>query len=460
MSYLTFENDDKLNRKTFAIQLTKVLSESKEYVNEGSLVVALNSPWGTGKSTFINMWKSYISDEFKESFDTFYYNAWSFDNWDNALTPIVNTLITQYKFTGIKTKLKTNLMEKALGISKHLTVSTVKKWSGVDLNEIADILGTSEAEVIDSLKTDSNYDPFKELEEYEKIKDEFKSVLTEISKEKKIVLFIDELDRCKPLYAIETLEAVKHFFDIDNIIFVLSLDMEQLSHSISTVYGNNMDSQGYLRRFFNLNFNIPSPTVEEYTEFIFEQKGIIIESNLCSFSVKLFKSLKLSLRDINTVSTNIKLLFNTIFESDTDIKMLEIYFYLITLKYKKPEIYKTILTNRYLTSENRSTGNYDTLETYYYRSNEFNDNILRFVRILENDGSQRTLLSLIQDNKTQQELISNERTYTAKEYQDIFKRFDIYFVDGKDIFINKNLLQTSISQYLDRKLELFYSWET
>jgi predicted KAP-like P-loop ATPase len=62
---------------------------------------------------------------------------------------------------------------------------------------------------------------------------------------------VDELDRCRPTYAIQTLELVKHLFNVPGLIFIFALDIEQLSHSVQTVYGQNMDAQGYLCRFFD-----------------------------------------------------------------------------------------------------------------------------------------------------------------------------------------------------------------
>ncbi|QDE47832.1 hypothetical protein EIN43_17235 [Enterobacter hormaechei] len=62
-------------------------------------------------------------------------------------------------------------------------------------------------------------------------------------------IFIDELDRCRPNYAIDMLETIKHLFDINNVVFVIATDKEQLSHSICSVYGSGFDATRYLDRF-------------------------------------------------------------------------------------------------------------------------------------------------------------------------------------------------------------------
>ncbi len=69
-----------------------------------------------------------------------------------------------------------------------------------------------------------------------------------------ITIIIDELDRCRPTYAIKVLEEVKHLFDVSGIAFVLGLHGKQLAHSVSAAYGAGFDSQAYLRRFFNRRY--------------------------------------------------------------------------------------------------------------------------------------------------------------------------------------------------------------
>ncbi len=76
--------------------------------------------------------------------------------------------------------------------------------------------------------------------------------------QKPLIFIVDELDRCRPTFAIETLERIKHLFSIDHVIFVLGIDREQLGHSIQSVYGN-IDVDNYLHRFIDLDLLIPDP---------------------------------------------------------------------------------------------------------------------------------------------------------------------------------------------------------
>ena len=83
-----------------------------------------------------------------------------------------------------------------------------------------------------------------------------------------MIFFIDELDRCRPNFAIELLEVIKHLFYIDNFIFIISIDKDQLSYSIANIYGHNMDTEGYLRRFFDLDYTLPRISSKEYIDLI------------------------------------------------------------------------------------------------------------------------------------------------------------------------------------------------
>lgn len=87
-------------------------------------------------------------------------------------------------------------------------------------------------------------------------------------------VFIDELDRCRPTYAIELLETVKHLFEIKGMIFVIATDTDQLQHSIKAVYGNRFDARKYLDRFFHRSFSLKQVNLSSYIESlpIFQNK--------------------------------------------------------------------------------------------------------------------------------------------------------------------------------------------
>ena len=124
-----------------------------------------------------------------------------------------------------------------------------------------------------------------QIEKYEKSKQilkEFKENLSKLAEcysstneTKPLIIFIDELDRCRPNFAIEVLEKAKHLFNVDNIIFILAADKSQLAHSIRAVYGQGLDVNGYLRRFIDFDYLLPSPVGSVYIKYLVTKWDLI-----------------------------------------------------------------------------------------------------------------------------------------------------------------------------------------
>src|SRR5690606_36180541 len=88
--------------------------------------------------------------------------------------------------------------------------------------------------------------------------------------DKPLIFIIDELDRCRPDYAVEVLEQMKHFFAVPGIIFILSIDKNHLASSIKGYYGSeNINTDEYLRRFIDLEYSISKPITEHYVDYLF-----------------------------------------------------------------------------------------------------------------------------------------------------------------------------------------------
>ena len=128
----------------------------------------------------------------------------------------------------------------------------------------------------ESLKQNSTqksiYDEYKIFEEeLHKIKSFLENWAKSL--ERPIVVIIDELDRCRPDYAVKTLETLKHFFDIPGFVFVLAIDEGQLKSSVETLYGTkNFD--GYKRKFINNSFVLPEPDKVKFTEYLYAKSGL------------------------------------------------------------------------------------------------------------------------------------------------------------------------------------------
>lgn len=251
----------KLNRKGYAVALTSIVDSYAD-----GFVLSLNNPWGTGKSTFIKMWRTHLENS---QYTTLYFNAW--EN-DFDADPMVALMSELGSLTDQKTdKTFNSLIRKAAVISHSVIPGLLKAIAAkyVDTEVLGNLLtdagkGASDLlrdEIIDYTKKKKGLVDFKaELEKY----------IKEHTNGKPLVLFIDELDRCRPSYAVELLEQVKHFFSVSGIVFVLSIDKAQLGNAIRGFYGSEqINSTEYLRRFIDLEFILPEPPANVFVEYLY-----------------------------------------------------------------------------------------------------------------------------------------------------------------------------------------------
>ena len=110
--------------------------------------------------------------------------------------------------------------------------------------------------------------------------------LREASNQKPIVVLTDELDRCRPSYAIELLETSKHIFGVDHVVFVLAVNRAEIAHSVKALYGIEFDAEGYLRRFFDFDFRLPSTDRRAFIRNMLSSIGVeeFIASNSDRFA--------------------------------------------------------------------------------------------------------------------------------------------------------------------------------
>ena len=462
---LTFETDDKLKRENFADNLTSIVLESQSYTQNKSLVIALDSPWGTGKSTFIEKWGNKLrSDTY--NLEVITYNAWTDDDWGNAFIPIVNTIVKQHTFKNVSGKVKKELKEKSIKLASYIGKTIAKKIIedkiGLNIEEVLNIVSNKtngevklDVEgVQEALTGEKETSIFDDYNVYEKTKEEFKKLLNSLSKNRKVIFFIDELDRCRPTFAIETLEVIKHFFNVENIVFVLSIDMEQLSHSIATIYGQNMDSSGYIRRFFDLNFKIPAPITTEYVGLLQDVYNLTLPKELELKIIILFDKLQLTLRDMNSVFTNIKLLLNTSLKDCMDNETIEVYVYLLILKYKYPVIYKLIFTKPFLQEGNQSSESVTYINSFYFGPST---TISKFMTVIQNGVMYKTIFESIDNRNLKGIVISNNlgTEWLIDALNEISRAGLELFINPLDIQAKPEYLNMKISNYIERKLEMF-----
>ncbi|OAB26017.1 KAP family P-loop domain-containing protein [Flavobacterium fryxellicola] len=251
----------KLERKKYA----NVLLDLVNSYNNG-FVLAINNKWGTGKTTFIKMWEQDLKDK---DFRTVYFNAWENDFENNALIALMGEL------KNLTTKATEPRFKKALKnaaiLSKHIAPIIVQSIADKYINAtgIKDALVNATKSLNDIFENDVNEYAKKKkgIKEFHKSLSEF---IANTNDGKPLIFFIDELDRCRPNYAVSILEQIKHFFSVPNIVFVLSIDKIELGNSVRGVYGSDkIDADEYLRRFIDIEYTIPNPENDIFHKYLY-----------------------------------------------------------------------------------------------------------------------------------------------------------------------------------------------
>lgn len=372
-----FKND-RFDRKSIVDNFMNIIENIDE-----SLIISIDSGFGTGKTTLIKMWELFInnSDEFKDKYETLYFNAWSNDYMEDPLIAILSEIEINDKsqegstLEAVKNfgkKISKPVISTALKIATSglINIDSVELGDNVEryLPELAGKLG--DALVNDAVKSKETRSLFKE-----------RMINFQDESNKKVLFFIDELDRCKPQFAIELLETIKHLFDMKNFIFIVSLDKEQLSHSIATIYGQGMDTDGYLRRFFDFNFELPDVNKTTYIDY----KNMEISAKykgayyFQEFLKRFMIEYNFSLRDIDKTYNYVHLLmplvreFRDRYNADIEISTGYLYALLISLKIKKPGGYKKIINCKYANDKSEYEKLFNISRIYNMNWNGFKD---------------------------------------------------------------------------------------
>lgn len=287
----TYENlvyhylNDTIARNDDLFYFVRILSG----LNSGS-AVALNAAWGSGKTFFVKQSKMLIDihnpnsdidieclneeeiasikkvyDRYNsgaEEYDmpkmaTVYYDAWKFDDTEDPLLSLLYCIIN--RFGKSVPNDKADVIKKFTKQSISILSSAARYVTGINVQEI--------------LETIKNYaeaceDTVKEQKSNESLEKRISSFLNDVvlNDEEKLIIFIDELDRCNPQYAVKLLERVKHYFNHPKVVFVISYNKAELQHSIKTLYGSEFSADKYLERFFDYEFGLSTIDAGSYLD--------------------------------------------------------------------------------------------------------------------------------------------------------------------------------------------------
>lgn len=310
------------------------------------------------------MWQNELNnekdDKGQSKYETIYLDAWENDYHQDPIIPLIGALNPYLELENAK---NADVKKAVIVIIKQL----VKILTSFDVDSV---LGDMEKQVETQSRNDLNI--FNNLEGQKKL---IKEELQKVSENKKVFFFIDELDRCKPLFAINLLERIKHFLDIPNFVFIFSMDMSQLTPSIKKVYGE-IEVDKYFRKFFDLVFHLPMPKVDKYFNFLFTSNELsnIINSDYISVirEVIVFHD-NLSLRECEKI-------FNIIRISNFKIKDYESgYFreyiipYFILLKVLNQQEYSDCKTGK-------KDWNFDLINEWILENKKVDDDTKKYIQ--------------------------------------------------------------------------------
>lgn len=287
----TFLNDS-LGRNKEVYNFLQLL-----YSTDESCSIALHGEWGSGKTFFIKQakmildvtndytMKDYSDDsELKENANaikaifnrykkqneqkenalhyTVYYDAWKNDNHEDPIMSLVYTIVKNAHIDFPKNEKSLGTVLK--GLSKLVNVQF--KHTVYQPNSATELsVNISSEKIDDFLSALKDKKTYKEIDDDEEIKSKVNELLDLILVEKadRLTIFIDELDRCTPTYAVKLLERIKHYFENNRITFVFSVNLSELQHTIKCLYGENFNATRYLDKFFDLTVELP-PVSKDY----------------------------------------------------------------------------------------------------------------------------------------------------------------------------------------------------
>lgn len=404
----SFEQDDILKREKNIEEINDYISILERSNPNTSISIALNAKWGSGKTFFVSMWKNHLENN---NVQTVYYNAWENDDCDSAILPLLYRIVSLTKDKG-EEAFTTYVKQFLKTLAVETTRFGVNKLSGG--TEIGNILEKG----IDNLSSLDVSNMFKKYDQYYGNRKMLEESLEEmVPTDGKLWIFIDDLDRCKPEFSIATLECIKHFFNIKNIIYILSIDLEQLGAIVSKVYGPTIDAHSYLKRFFDVFYQLPDADYIKYIDTKVQDMNVAheIKKYIEYKSLeKLFLYFNCSLRDINLTLSHLEIFMiknsDKIVACKNPKNTLQIYYFFIVIRDKYNLTYLDIIHGHFSLKARGSNGS------------EFN-------KIYNYSTQTKDLLNKISDNRAllytkdlinQFGLFEDDQIKTFKQHMEIY----------------------------------------
>ncbi|ELJ8483767.1 hypothetical protein RUK26_003403, partial [Vibrio cholerae] len=346
---------DILKREAFGESLKNLVIRSDD-----ELVISLDGKWGEGKSTFVKMWQGLLKNN---NIPNIYIDAFSNDYIEDAFISVASAITTYVEKNASRSKnekiIEYKKKAKDIGVKllswgtkvgvKALTLGIIKDSDIEGLQDIKDDIAASSSSSISTFVEEKLSSYQADIELFES----FRTLLSELPDEiegndgNPLVIIIDELDRCKPTYAVELIEKVKHLFSVKNVVFVLVMHRQQLEGAVKSIYGSEIDAHTYLQKFINVETSLPKITksryssdLDKYCERLFDLHDLTTwgdRENLQESIVSLAKYYNLSLRQLERVYTNLAIFYAS--SAQNHLRIVPLLSLLAVIKVTHPDVY-------------------------------------------------------------------------------------------------------------------------
>ena len=249
--------EDKIGRQEIVDKICGIVDSLKK---DGNVCVAIDGSWGSGKSFVLDMIENQLSKT--QEYTIIKYDAWENSFYSEPLVSILSCIIDAIKerFPAARKK------EKIKRILGRILCWSIHHSSKAELIEnVAEGL----TEIINDIRNPIETQKFDDFKSYQKLLKEARELLNEIASinknsnsgmQSKLIILVDEIDRCLPDYQLKVLERLHHLFDVKNCAVIVAMNQDCVANTISTLYGVNGDE--YLRKFFDFTFLLNTSAAE------------------------------------------------------------------------------------------------------------------------------------------------------------------------------------------------------
>lgn len=348
-----FEGDC-LDRKKVGDRLTRLVSRL-----EGGGVIGVDGKWGEGKTWLATHWLASLGIDRT----TVKVDAFECDFQDDPFASISQALYEAIKVKGGNEAVKGKVVSGLVATAKAIGVGTARigvnyltggaaepmlKAAGELAERALDAAGQAGEDAINEWLTSAE----RRRSALQCLKAAIEEYVASQEKQEPLVIVIDELDRCRPSYALRMLDVLKHLFDMPGIVFVLFVNREQLEGTVSRQFGRFVGA-GYLGKFVHVWVALTpqdDPTgdlaANAYTELLnsfFERMNLAkVAGSVWAGFVEVLAwyavSMRLQARDLERVATAVAVPPNFL-----EVVFDEMVPWLVTLKVMHPQVYQGLL---------------------------------------------------------------------------------------------------------------------